>query len=169
MRQPTPTAVLMPVFSAADLRAHLCLLCGGWGGIRTHEGREPLPVFKTGAFNRSATHPHEDNQQLKLGHHGEQPANIATRLAPEPYHARPRPAKASSIASDESLSSLAEQVRRHFEPDVRRRVAEPLADRHDIAAGIDQLRGARKLRRGAPMPRQRRNRASPASGPPMRR
>jgi hypothetical protein len=30
---------------------------GGWGGIRTHEGREPLPVFKTGAFNRSATHP----------------------------------------------------------------------------------------------------------------
>jgi hypothetical protein len=31
---------------------------GGWGGIRTHEGCDPLPVFKTGAFNRSATHPH---------------------------------------------------------------------------------------------------------------
>ncbi len=30
---------------------------GGWGGIRTHEGREPLAVFKTAAFNRSATHP----------------------------------------------------------------------------------------------------------------
>ena len=30
---------------------------GGWGGIRTHETRERLPVFKTGAFNRSATHP----------------------------------------------------------------------------------------------------------------
>ena len=30
---------------------------GRWGGIRTHEGREPLPVFKTGAFNHSATHP----------------------------------------------------------------------------------------------------------------
>jgi hypothetical protein len=30
---------------------------GGWGGIRTHETREGLPVFKTGAFNRSATHP----------------------------------------------------------------------------------------------------------------
>jgi hypothetical protein len=30
---------------------------GGWGGIRTHEGLAPLPVFKTGAFNRSATHP----------------------------------------------------------------------------------------------------------------
>ena len=30
---------------------------GGWGGIRTHETRKGLPVFKTGAFNRSATHP----------------------------------------------------------------------------------------------------------------
>ena len=30
---------------------------GGEGGIRTHEGRKPLPVFKTGAFNRSATSP----------------------------------------------------------------------------------------------------------------
>ncbi len=30
---------------------------GGWGGIRTHEELAPLPVFKTGAFNRSATHP----------------------------------------------------------------------------------------------------------------
>ena len=30
---------------------------GGWGGIRTHEGVAPLPVFKTGAFNHSTTHP----------------------------------------------------------------------------------------------------------------
>ena len=30
---------------------------GGEGEIRTHEGREALPVFKTGAFNRSATSP----------------------------------------------------------------------------------------------------------------
>jgi hypothetical protein len=30
---------------------------GGEGGIRTHEGLSPLPVFKTGAFNRSATSP----------------------------------------------------------------------------------------------------------------
>ena len=30
---------------------------GGWGGIRTHDGLSPMPVFKTGAFNRSATHP----------------------------------------------------------------------------------------------------------------
>lgn len=30
---------------------------GGWGEIRTHGGVTPTPVFKTGAFNRSATHP----------------------------------------------------------------------------------------------------------------
>ena len=30
---------------------------GGGGGIRTHGGREPTPVFKTGTFNRSVTHP----------------------------------------------------------------------------------------------------------------
>ena len=33
------------------------LTIGGEGEIRTHEGREALPVFKTGAFNRSATSP----------------------------------------------------------------------------------------------------------------
>ena len=32
---------------------------GGSGEIRTHEGLAPLPVFKTGAFNRSATLPHD--------------------------------------------------------------------------------------------------------------
>ena len=30
---------------------------GGEGGIRTHDGLSPMPVFKTGAFNRSATSP----------------------------------------------------------------------------------------------------------------
>ena len=30
---------------------------GGEGEIRTHETREGLPVFKSGAFNRSATSP----------------------------------------------------------------------------------------------------------------
>jgi hypothetical protein len=34
---------------------------GGWGGIRTHETLAGLPVFKTGAFNRSATHPWREN------------------------------------------------------------------------------------------------------------
>ncbi len=32
---------------------------GGGGGIRTPDGRKPMPVFKTGAFNRSATPPQE--------------------------------------------------------------------------------------------------------------
>jgi hypothetical protein len=30
---------------------------GGWGGIRTHGMLTHTPVFKTGAFNRSTTHP----------------------------------------------------------------------------------------------------------------
>ena len=33
---------------------------GGWGGIRTHETLSRLPVFKTGPFNRSGTHPCRD-------------------------------------------------------------------------------------------------------------
>jgi hypothetical protein len=32
-------------------------ISGGWGGIRTLETLARLPVFKTGAFNHSATHP----------------------------------------------------------------------------------------------------------------
>ena len=32
-------------------------MSGGWGGIRTLETLARLPVFKTGAFNHSATHP----------------------------------------------------------------------------------------------------------------
>lgn len=30
---------------------------GGWGEIRTHGDVSATPVFKTGALNRSATHP----------------------------------------------------------------------------------------------------------------
>ncbi len=32
-------------------------LNGGRGGIRTPDRLSPMPVFKTGAFNHSATHP----------------------------------------------------------------------------------------------------------------
>jgi hypothetical protein len=38
------------------LSSNLRRLSGG-GGIRTHEARERLPVFKTGAFSHSATPP----------------------------------------------------------------------------------------------------------------
>ena len=34
------------------VRAGLCVSCGG-GGIRTHDTREGMPVFKTGAFNQA--------------------------------------------------------------------------------------------------------------------
>jgi hypothetical protein len=34
-------------------------LVGGEGGIRTHGGVTPTPVFETGLFNRSSTSPNE--------------------------------------------------------------------------------------------------------------
>ena len=37
---------------------------GGEGEIRTHEPRKGLPVFKTGAFNRSATSPNNKISHL---------------------------------------------------------------------------------------------------------
>ena len=37
---------------------------GGWGGIRTHETRERLPVFKTGPFNHSGTHPSQGYKEF---------------------------------------------------------------------------------------------------------
>ena len=40
---------------------------GGWGGIRTHEALARLPVFKTGAFNRSATHPRRWRRASRYG------------------------------------------------------------------------------------------------------
>lgn len=53
-------------WSKSDFIIEMILKTGGWSGIRTHEKRKPLPVFKTGAFNRSAIHPrflyHENNQ-----------------------------------------------------------------------------------------------------------
>jgi hypothetical protein len=55
----TPTRLRAEARHAASLglRSNKTPFSGG-GGIRTHEGPEwPLPVFKTGAFNRSATPP----------------------------------------------------------------------------------------------------------------
>ena len=49
MTTPTPTNILI-----FKIKSHIS---GGWSGIRTHETLAGLPVFKTGAFNRSATHP----------------------------------------------------------------------------------------------------------------
>jgi hypothetical protein len=44
---------------------------GGWGGIRTHERLAPLPVFRTGALNRSATHPACKTKYLVRGRSGQ--------------------------------------------------------------------------------------------------
>ena len=44
-------------------------LRGGGGGIRTHEGLASLPVFKTGAFNRSATPPALFIKHLRRSRH----------------------------------------------------------------------------------------------------
>jgi hypothetical protein len=46
-------------------------LTGGWGGIRTHETVARLPVFKTGAFNHSATHPAGESSHYQ-GNHGDE-------------------------------------------------------------------------------------------------
>src|SRR5579872_6046071 len=43
---------------------------GGGGGIRTHEALASPPVFKTGAFNRSATPPGEMPQASDVGFTG---------------------------------------------------------------------------------------------------
>ena len=48
IRRPSP-----PLSERASARSDN----GGEGGIRTREGRESLSVFKTDAFNRSATSP----------------------------------------------------------------------------------------------------------------
>ena len=45
---------------ASKLLIYICY--GGRGEIRTHEGLAPLPVFKTGALNHSATLPIPRNQ-----------------------------------------------------------------------------------------------------------
>ncbi len=63
---------------------------GGEGGIRTLEGLAPLAVFKTAAFNRSATSPRET--QRRQGY-----------LWPAPFTKAPR--SVSNEAKDGSASS----------------------------------------------------------------
>ena len=51
------TGRVLQRFNPLELRLRLFIIDGGGGGIRTHDGLSPMPVFKTGAFNRSATPP----------------------------------------------------------------------------------------------------------------
>ena len=73
---------------------------GGWGGIRTLETLARLPVFKTGAFNRSATHPRSTFQVLSPRYpenNSEHWQRIGTRTVTFAY-ALPVPARASLMA-----------------------------------------------------------------------
>jgi hypothetical protein len=51
------TGVRSPLRNPPAKRGLAAPFAGGWGGIRTPETVSGLPVFKTGALNRSATHP----------------------------------------------------------------------------------------------------------------
>src|SRR6188768_981993 len=68
-------------------RAPIYWASGGEGGIRTHGPREGTPVFKTGAFNRSATSPggaqwaDERGRRLVETPRGVQPKGQAPRPA----------------------------------------------------------------------------------------
>src|SRR5262245_24721937 len=55
---------------------------GGWGGIRTPGGREPTPVFKTGALNHSATHPTHNIKHLAFQSYRTKPQLPPAIIAP---------------------------------------------------------------------------------------
>ena len=98
-----PASQLLPASRPATYVSRLkrCdkKVIGGWGGIRTHEELAPLAVFKTAAFNRSATHPTAEFRHPAENGTGP-PGGIATRLPPgDPYHAMASPAKAALIAA----------------------------------------------------------------------
>ena len=47
----------MGLDTTSEAQEEFFTIDGGEGGIRTHGRVAPSPVFKTGAFNRSATSP----------------------------------------------------------------------------------------------------------------
>jgi hypothetical protein len=55
---------------------------GGWGGIRTHGTLTRTAVFKTAAFNHSATHPTQ-RHQARIPPLGGTDGEIGTRMAPD--------------------------------------------------------------------------------------
>ena len=52
---------------------------GGWGGIRTHETVARLPVFKTGAFNHSATPPEIPASRVRTLRSSSKRGHVASR------------------------------------------------------------------------------------------
>ena len=57
-------AIYLITKDIAGLFVRQSTVFGGWGGIRTHGELAPTPVFKTGALNRSATHPNRGIKHL---------------------------------------------------------------------------------------------------------
>ena len=51
------TTVSLPLPCSNPSASNCYIIHGGESGIRTHDPREGTPVFKTGAFNRSAISP----------------------------------------------------------------------------------------------------------------
>src|SRR3546814_15226097 len=78
---------------------------GGGGGIRTHDGLPPMPVFKTGALNRSATPPGDGKGRRNLGRRAElakppAAANPGIVVWRRPWLARPHLTSMRARTSD---------------------------------------------------------------------
>src|SRR5690606_17077320 len=115
-------------------------LSGGRGGIRTHEELALLPVFKTGAFNRSATLP-QPGRLCTVGTVGCKEVAFSSALAAAPCNRRSsdravHPARARSWGFLRSVASRGA------------RTAAPLQNR-----SLCRARAA-ICRRRAPLPRQ---------------
>ena len=93
---------------------------GGWGGIRTHERLSPLPVFKTGAFNRSATHPEVDpvggdasppSTNLHFAVSADRGLHELADFASTSIRPRPRPIRTDILAGYTAAPSAAGRLR----------------------------------------------------------
>ena len=94
---------------------HICATCGR-RGIRTHGGREPSPVFKTGALNRSASLPFPEFTRLPVVAPAQGGRAIGCTAGLErgghelePSRRRPRPSRllwVSSLSSSTSTKTL---------------------------------------------------------------
>ena len=80
---------------------------GGWGEIRTHGGLAPTPVFKTGALNRSATHPATRliKPSRRIGYKQRAPGNL--RRCPVPGTGCSRRCRHRSIGVGKTVRSVA--------------------------------------------------------------
>src|SRR6185437_2268530 len=76
----------------------------GEGEIRTPERLAPLPVFKTGAFNRSATSPYQLTQRLAAFYQATGELRLPTRARASSARALPAAARASTSSGQQTGS-----------------------------------------------------------------